>query len=101
MSAEREYELADLVSLTLDEPALLFVRARRPMTDEEFSAFAHGLTYLPRLPGVKTVAVPHDVELFCVGEAELQKIGWTKIPASPPPEPRAPTSPDDLAPIGG
>lgn len=77
--SEREWILVDLANFRADGPALLFIRPRRALTEEEERCVRMSTASM-RIPGVQVWNVPHDFDLLAVGEAELERIGWTKLP---------------------
>jgi hypothetical protein len=80
---EKEFLLADLASLRLDGPCVLFLRPKRELTQDELMSVARIGDHLG-VPGLRVVVVGADFEIMAAGEAELQALGWTKIPAPSP-----------------
>ncbi len=81
MSAVPWVELADFAVFTITGPSLLFVRPREPIPVERAEAI---LTQFRQLkfasPDVQIVLLPHNFDVFAVGEAELAQRGLVRIP---------------------
>ena len=84
MSADKEFVLADLAALTAEGPCFVFLRSKRALTEEEDRNVGSFCGHVSRALGGNVVFlnIPHDIEIMAVGEAEIRKLGWTKIDIS-------------------
>ncbi len=80
--SDEELVLADLASIAPSRgevPTQVFVRPRRALHPVEEENVLASLNHL-RQPGVRYIYLPHDFDLITIGDAELKKLGWTRIP---------------------
>ena len=85
MADEKELPIADFTSIQFDGPGVLFVRPKRTLSDEEMKGYMAGNGVLVDMfrrcnMHVEVVLVPHDVEVLAIGEVEMTRHGWMRIP---------------------
>lgn len=81
-------QVADLVTLKVDGPAILFIRvAPEKMSDEYVKSIIEAMTMtMNRMhaKGLKYLVVPKDIDLCLVGEGHLERLGLMRIPEAAP-----------------
>lgn len=88
MPADQELVLADLAALRIDGPAIVFLRPRKDIydgalySDSDRACFHESVARLSRMmpTGVMLVSVDHDLDIMAVGHAEIEKLGYVKVP---------------------
>jgi hypothetical protein len=83
--AEKELLVADFTVFTPTGPSVLFIRSRRPMSHAETESAVDFMSKMRWPSGVVCMWLDNEMDVFAVGEAEMKKLGWAKIPESTPP----------------
>lgn len=74
-------KLADLIAFQPIGPCILFVRPQHPMTLNQYEGLSKAASALTEdMPNVVVSVLMHGVVVFAVGEAEMTRLGWMKIP---------------------
>jgi hypothetical protein len=81
---EKELLIADFAAFTPTGPTVLFIRSRRPLSEEEMKRGQEFMAYMRWPSGVACVWLEHDMDVFAAGEAEMKKLGWARIPEATP-----------------
>lgn len=78
--------LADLMALKVNGPTLVFLRPRQGFRDERLRAMTESLKNMksqrPEFSEVTFIVMQSDFDIMAVGDADLERFGLTRLPAT-------------------